>query len=171
VSRPRTEQTTSGIEIQSATGMPTRQVYIYLYVHLIIYRPSYLDFIFLSSFKRPIIKFLSTINVLKHCWWWGKQLGEGVRREADAGSSAVFCDVTPCKLMEVYWRVRGKYCLHFEGRRAVFPLGSCWFPFWFPFQPCRWGQYIVLKRQETSATLHGVTPQEILLFVVSANRT
>jgi hypothetical protein len=77
-----------------------------------------------------------------------------------------FMDVTPCSLIEVYWR--------FVDATLLVPVDSLWayseicnWAFrsrlaqlaWLTFRPWRWRQYIPLKCQWTTVP-HGLTSQK-----------
>jgi hypothetical protein len=78
---------------------------------------------------------------------------------------AVFWDVRPCSLVEVYRCFRGKYCLNHQSRTVSRGSTKLILLSW------RWRQYNLPKWRHTFARYHGVTPQKTALFILTTVRT
>jgi hypothetical protein len=66
--------------------------------------------------------------------------------------NAILWDVTPCSSIEIHRRFEGTYCFHFSAKKM---------------SPALLVSHVPLKLQWTSTGLHGVTSQEIVVFIVT----
>jgi hypothetical protein len=116
-------------------------------------------------------------------WIWGSHGDDSEEY------NLLVCNAT--NSVEVHWRFGVTYCLHLKGQRVshtnsqgetwaplqdyiwinvftrgshCFLLVSSWLVAWLTPRPWKWKQYVPHKHRWTSTGLHGVTPQNIVLF-------
>jgi hypothetical protein len=83
--------------------------------------------------------------------------------------STIFWDITTCSLLNVNRRFGETYRLHLQGRWISMLLW--WFLARLIRRPWRWRRYFSPKHRLRFNGLHGVIPQNILLFITTSLRT
>jgi hypothetical protein len=79
--------------------------------------------------------------------------------------NTVFWDMTPCSPVVVHRRFGRTYCMHFQDR--ILSLEIKQFCFLITSYWLQWKKYVTPEHQRISTSLHGVTYQNTVLFMVT----